>query len=321
MGGSNSQIQRIPPATTKGDLIVATAPGIYDTLTGGAEAQELYRSNSTPTGWTWAVDTEVGIVPDATPGSKGLIQLAGDLGGTAATPTVPGLAGKLSTSLVDAKADLLVASAPDTITRLPVGLNGAALLVDSATDTGLRWGYTQDSFTPSALLSGESTISRIQVTSNAITVASGELVLTYFTAARTETITQVAMGTGSTGTTGTPSVIRVGIYAVDGSGNLALEASTPHDATLLAAIDTRYAKALSASWSKSRGNRYAVGLLQINTGQVAKLSGRQLATVIGQFVGPPTISARISGQATLPATIAAAALTSGPRMVYFEMLP
>jgi hypothetical protein len=35
--------------------------------------------------------------PDATAGTKGILQLTGDLGGTAASPTVPGLAGKEST--------------------------------------------------------------------------------------------------------------------------------------------------------------------------------------------------------------------------------
>jgi hypothetical protein len=38
------------------------------------------------------------VTPDATTGSKGIVQLAGDLGGTAASPTVPGLANKVSTS-------------------------------------------------------------------------------------------------------------------------------------------------------------------------------------------------------------------------------
>lgn len=41
--------------------------------------------------------------PDASPTVKGLIQLAGDLAGTAAAPTVPSLAGKASTSYVDAQ--------------------------------------------------------------------------------------------------------------------------------------------------------------------------------------------------------------------------
>lgn len=36
--------------------------------------------------------------PDATPTTKGLVQLTGDLGGTAGAPTVPGLAGKAATA-------------------------------------------------------------------------------------------------------------------------------------------------------------------------------------------------------------------------------
>lgn len=39
-----------------------------------------------------------GAVPDATASSQGVVQLAGDLGGTASAPTVPGLASKVPTS-------------------------------------------------------------------------------------------------------------------------------------------------------------------------------------------------------------------------------
>lgn len=45
------------------------------------------------------VDTSVagaGSVPDATATTKGIVKLTGDLGGTADTPTVPGLSGKVS---------------------------------------------------------------------------------------------------------------------------------------------------------------------------------------------------------------------------------
>jgi hypothetical protein len=40
----------------------------------------------------------VAQLPDATTTAKGIVQLAGDLAGTAAAPTVPGLAGKINTS-------------------------------------------------------------------------------------------------------------------------------------------------------------------------------------------------------------------------------
>lgn len=48
--------------------------------------------------WSGSVYVQVGggTASDATTGAKGIIQLAGDLGGTATSPTVPGLANKLS---------------------------------------------------------------------------------------------------------------------------------------------------------------------------------------------------------------------------------
>ncbi len=42
-------------------------------------------------------------------------------------------------TLIDAKGDLLVGSAPDTLARLPVGANGTKLLADSAQTLGVYW--------------------------------------------------------------------------------------------------------------------------------------------------------------------------------------
>ncbi|QQS20454.1 hypothetical protein IPL85_05800 [Candidatus Saccharibacteria bacterium] len=48
------------------------------------------------------VDGATASVPDASPTTKGIVQLTGDLGGTATSPTVPGLANKADTSTVNA---------------------------------------------------------------------------------------------------------------------------------------------------------------------------------------------------------------------------
>ena len=48
-------------------------------------------------------------------------------------------ANAIQNSIVDAKGDLIGASANDTPARLPVGNNGETLVADSSTSTGLRW--------------------------------------------------------------------------------------------------------------------------------------------------------------------------------------
>ena len=73
----------------------------------------------TPTGSQAKVDTHntsgsahadiralVSATPDATGSVKGKVQLAGDLGGTAAAPTVPGLTGKANTTHSHAESDV-----------------------------------------------------------------------------------------------------------------------------------------------------------------------------------------------------------------------
>jgi hypothetical protein len=51
---------------------------------------------------------------------------------------LPGVGG-IAASLLDAKGDLIAASAADTPARLAVGTNGYILAADSSTSTGLRW--------------------------------------------------------------------------------------------------------------------------------------------------------------------------------------
>jgi hypothetical protein len=52
---------------------------------------------------------------------------------------LPSIEGGIQPTIVDAKGDLISATAPDTPARLAVGANATVLTADSSTATGLKW--------------------------------------------------------------------------------------------------------------------------------------------------------------------------------------
>jgi hypothetical protein len=152
--------------------------------------------------------------------------------------------------------------------------------------------------------------------------ASGEVLLTYFTACKTETITQVAMYSVTAAATAT--LIRYGVYSVAGNGDLALITGTVNDLTVFASTNTRYVRTLAAPWNKVAGTRYAVGHLVVATtppsvyGSTDATAGTVLDAV---WAIEPRMSGVRTGQSDLPASITSANVVANRRGPYFELIP
>ncbi len=91
----------------KGDILTATADNTPARLAVGTNTHVLTADSAQATGVKWAV--------------------------------APGASGGIPETLLDAKGDLIVASAADTAARLAVGTNNQVLTADSAQATGVKW--------------------------------------------------------------------------------------------------------------------------------------------------------------------------------------
>ena len=89
-----------------------------------------------------AVSTAITALIGGAPGALDTLnELADALGDDAnyAASVAAELANRLTKSLIDAKGDLYVGTADNTVARLGVGSNSQILTVDSTTSTGLKW--------------------------------------------------------------------------------------------------------------------------------------------------------------------------------------
>jgi hypothetical protein len=142
--------------------------------------------------------------------------------------------------------------------------------------------------------------------------SSGTLALSFFTAEKTETITNLTAYSGATAAAATPTFAAMGVYSVDNSGNGTLIASTTNDTTLFATANTAYTKALSSSWSKLAGQRYALGILVVSGATMPTYYGPAYqATALMSAVlavGPRRLG-RLLSQTSIPGSFTDGSLT------------
>jgi len=145
-------------------------------LKGGTSGQILAKNSNTDMDFVWIANDQgditgitasspltgggtsgavtIGILSGTT-SNLGAVQLSDSTSSTSTTlaatanavKTTYDLAnGAIAKSIVDAKGDLIAATAADTVSRLGIGANGTVLTADSAEATGMKWAASGSSF-------------------------------------------------------------------------------------------------------------------------------------------------------------------------------
>ena len=155
----------------------AVATSLADLL-GGTSGQILAKNSNTDMDFVWITNDQGDItgitasspltgggtsgavtvgIQDATTAQKGAVQLENSTSSTSTTTAaVPASVksaydlanGAIAKSIVDAKGDIIAATAADTVSRLAVGANGTVLTADSTEATGVKWAAAATSSGP-----------------------------------------------------------------------------------------------------------------------------------------------------------------------------
>lgn len=152
------------------------------------------------------------------------------------------------------------------------------------------------------LSNGEANMDRLWGVDDTNQAATGVAYFTYFTALKTETIAAITMWSGGTPAAATPTTVKMGVYSVAANGDLTRVAVTANDTSLFATANTKYAKALTASFVKAEGTRYATAVLVVSAGACPTFYGRAMAgsTTVDTLLGDePRRTAQIGSQTDL----------------------
>lgn len=146
---------------------------------------------------------------------------------------------------------------------------------------------------------------------------TGILVLSYFYARKTETVTRLMTLTNQTAAA-TVSYAAMGVYSIDTGGAASLIGQTANDTTLFNATYQKWTRNLLAPFQKTRGQRYGFAhlVLAATTPVFAAVNSN------GHYVDlAPKMAAEVSGQTGLPASITNAAQSPAGRLLQGFLLP
>lgn len=175
---------------------------------------------------------------------------------------------------------------------------------------------------------GELSMSRQSVSTNALTATSGAILLCPFYASRSEPITKGRVRVGATAAAAV-TLIKIGIYQIDLSGNMTLLASTANTTGMCGTPNVAGTlTALTATWSKVAGRLYAAAFVFVGT-TAPTIWGGYAAYTSNTPANPFDLkpfdggALRRTGQTDLTAAIPASSLTvvSGTQAPLVEFLP
>jgi len=258
--------------------------------------------------------TNLALATDLT----GFISSGGALGtpssGTLTNCTFPTLNQNTSGTAAGLSTTLVVGSGgtgATTLTGLVKG-NGTSAMTAAVAGTDYLT-LTDDS---PDITAGENTMPRQHINVSTLSPGNGNLRLTFFVTRKTETITSIRTicNIAQVGAT----LARIGIYSVDGSGNLTLVASTANDTTLWNATGAA-TRSLSASLSKVRGQRYAIGVLVVGTSTSPQLSGNGLVGT-SECAVAPRLCGFVGSQTDLPASVAVGSVSDTFHQYYAALV-
>lgn len=169
------------------------------------------------------------------------------------------------------------------------------------------------------IATGQETFPRETCDQNATAATSGVLELTYFTAYKTETSTQVKTFAGGIAAAATPTTCKVGLYTVASNGDLTRVAITANTTTLWATINTAYTTAWLASVDLVKGQRYALARLIVTGVAAPSWPCQFLAAALGSET--PRINGQVAGQTDIPASISAGTVANTAVRRFAEVLP
>ena len=316
-----------PDATGAVTIVTDNAASVNGVAISGTPATgQVLQATGTNTA-TWAIVTATGTVADATTGTKGIVQLAGDLAGTASTPTVARVRGVTVSPTAPASGQALVASSTSTAgwSTLTAGSLGALAAASNLSDlvsvpnarTNLGLGTAATiSATAGGDLSGTlptPTVAKVNGVAVSGTPSNGQVLQA--TSASAASWTTPAVSTPSDATTSTkgiiqlagdlagsaaaPSVAKVNGITVSGtpSGGQVLQATSASAATWSTPVSTPPSDATTG----------AKGIVQL----AGDLAGTAAAPSVAKVNGI-TVSGTPSGGQVLTATGAAAASWQTP---------